>query len=294
MRILFAGDEYPYSEYALKETIKLAMNTWADVTLLGVSHGAAGRDSSKAPDSATETLISKALRQYRDTFLNSWSREDSPYEVGEGKYEWIPVKNGIMEEMKILAGRKKDFRVRIRAGSPEREILNEAQDDGSDLIVLGCAKGAKCEWANSVPAPQQVVDSADCSVLLVKEQQAVTRIVACLDQGYISQESLEMINQMITIHNAGLDLIGLSQNGDMEKSVYTRLIEIGDYYSDRQVEIKTRLMDIADFEQLIAQEIKQDLLALWLGKKSLLNRFFSKGWVGRFVSKCPTSVLVMR
>ena len=45
MRILFAGDEYPYSEYALKETIKLAMNTWADVTLLGVSHGAAGRDS---------------------------------------------------------------------------------------------------------------------------------------------------------------------------------------------------------------------------------------------------------
>ena len=36
MRILFAGDEHPYSEYALKETIKLAKNTWADVTLLGI------------------------------------------------------------------------------------------------------------------------------------------------------------------------------------------------------------------------------------------------------------------
>jgi hypothetical protein len=199
-----------------------------------------------------------------------------------------------MEEMKIFSGRKKDFRVRVRSGSPEREILSESQDDGIDLIVLGCAKGDKCEWANSVPAPQQVVDGADCSVLLVKEQQAITRIVACLDQGYISQESLEMINQMITIHNAGLDLIGLSQNGDMEQSVYTRLIEIGDYYSDRKVAINTRLMDIADFERVIAQETKQDLLALWLGKKSLLNRFFSKGWVGRFVSKCPTSVLVMR
>ncbi|MHB8205157.1 MAG: universal stress protein [Desulfomonilaceae bacterium] len=285
MRILFAGDEHPYSEYALKETIKLAMNTWADVTLLGVG---------QATNLAEDTPVGRALRGYRDTFLNSWSREDSPYILGEGKYEWVPVKNGVVEEMKVLTGRKKDFKVRLRSGAPAREILSESQEDGSDLIVLGCAKGEKCEWANSLPAPQQVVDDADCSVLLVKEQQPVTRIVACLDQGYISQESLEMINQMITIHNARLDLIGLSQNGDMEKSVYTRLIEIGDYYSDRQVEINTRLMDISGFEQLIAQEIKQDLLALWLGKKSLLSRFFSRGWVGRFVSKCPTTVLVMR
>lgn len=285
MRILFAGDEHPYSEYALKETIKLAMNTWADVTLLGVS---------QATNPAADAPVGKALRGYRDTFLNSWSREDSPYILGEGKYEWVPVKNGVVEEMKVLTGRKKDFKVRLRSGAPAREILSESQEDGSDLIVLGCAKGDKCEWANSLAAPQQVVDDADCSVLLVKEQQPVTRIVACLDQGYISQESLEMINQMITIHNARLDLIGLSQNGDMEKSVYTRLIEIGDYYNDRQVEINTHLMDVSDFEQLIAQEIKQDLLALWLGKKSLLSRFFSRGWVGRFVSKCPTTVLVMR
>jgi nucleotide-binding universal stress UspA family protein len=285
MRILFAGDEHPYSEYALKETVKLAMNTWADVTLLGVT---------QTSNQAADAPVGKALRQYRDTFLNSWSREDSPYILGEGKYEWVPVKNGVVEEMKVLTGRKKDFKVRLRSGAPAREILSESQEDGSDLIVLGCAKGDKCEWANSLPVPQQVVDDADCSVLLVKEQQPVTRIVACLDQGYISQESLEMINQMITIHNARLDLIGLSQNGDMEKSVYTRLIEIGDYYSDRQVEINTRLMDISGFEQLIAQEIKQDLLALWLGKKSLLSRFFSRGWVGRFVSKCPTTVLVMR
>ncbi|MCX5872604.1 MAG: universal stress protein [Deltaproteobacteria bacterium] len=287
MRILFAGDEHPYSEYALKETIKLAMNTWADVTLLGVSQALPGSALVNMP-------ASKALRHYRETFLNSWSYEDSPYEMGGGKYEWIPVKNGVLEEMKILTGRKKDFKVRLRTGNPSREILTESQDDGSDLIVIGSAKEGKCEWVNALLVPQQVVDDADCSVLIVKEQQPVTKIVACLDQGYISQESLEMINQMITIHGACLDLIGLSQDGDMEKSVYTRLIEIGDYYSDRQIEINTRLMDISDFEQVIAQEIKQDLLALWLGKKSLLNRFFSRGWVGRFVSKCPTSVLVMR
>jgi len=37
MKILFAGDEQPYSAYALKEVVRLASNTWADVTLLAVS-----------------------------------------------------------------------------------------------------------------------------------------------------------------------------------------------------------------------------------------------------------------
>ena len=36
MKILFAGDEYPYSAYALNEVVRLASNTWADVTLLAV------------------------------------------------------------------------------------------------------------------------------------------------------------------------------------------------------------------------------------------------------------------
>jgi len=31
-----------------------------------------------------------------------------------------------------------------------------------------------------------------------------------------------------------------------------------------------------------------------MGKKSLLDRFFPRDWAGRFVSKCQTSVLVMR
>ena len=35
MNILFVGDEQPYSEFALNEVIRLAINTWADVTLLG-------------------------------------------------------------------------------------------------------------------------------------------------------------------------------------------------------------------------------------------------------------------
>jgi len=212
----------------------------------------------------------------------------------DGRYEWMRLKEGRWEETKVMRGSRKDFRVRMRIGNPGPETLAEVREDESDLIVLGCSKGDRCVWAASTPVPQEVVNESPCSVLLVKEEHPVRRILACLDQGYISQESLEMINQMVTIHGAELELIGLSQNGDMNKAVYTRLIEIGDYYSDREVNIKTRLTDVSDFERFISAEIREDLLALWVGKKSLLSRFFARDWVGRLVSKCQASVLVMR
>lgn len=294
MRILFAGDERPYSEYALKQTIKLARNTWADVTLLGIQSASDAREAARRVVWPADLPVSIALRRYRETFLKSWEREDSPYEMQDGRYEWIPVKDGHWEETKVMRGSRKEFKVRLRIGDPGSETLAEAKEDSSDLIVLGCTKGDSCVWEVSRSVPQEVVNEADCSVLLVKEEQPVTRILACLDQGYISQESLEMINQMVTIHGAQLELIGLSQNGDMNRAAYTRLIEIGDYYSDREVEIKTRLTEVSDFEHFISGEIRQDLLALWAGKKSLLSRFFSRDWVGRFVSKCQSSVLVMR
>jgi nucleotide-binding universal stress UspA family protein len=292
MRILFAGDEHPYSAYALKEAARLAMNTWADVTLLGVHPGPPAGEG-EAPG-APESPLTKALNQYREIFLKTWEGEGSPYTLDRWQYEWVPLKNGLWEEMMVRRGAKKDLKVRLRLGAPAPEILAQSREEESDLIVLGCTKGGQCVWQEGPAVPQKVVNDADCSVLLVKEDRPISRIQACLDQSYISQDSLEMINQMATIHGAPLELIGLSQEGAMKKDVYRRLIEIGDYYEDRQIQVTTRLAEIADFEGLIAQESAQDLLALWMGKKSLLDRFFPRDWVGRFVGKCQMSVLIMR
>ena len=290
MKILFAGDEHPYSAYALREVVRLALNTWADVTLLGVAPS--------LPEGpglvAGEHSLAQALHRYRETFFQGAPEEGSPYVLGNWQYEWIPLGGGLWEEMLVNRGVKKDLKVRPRRGNEAQEILAEAKAEESDLIILGCTGGGQCIWQGAASVPQRVVNDADCSVLLVKEAQPITRILACLDQSYISQDSLEMINQVATIHGAQLELIGLSGEGGLKKDVYRRLIEIGDYYEDRQIKVSTRLTEIAEFEGLIAQELKQDLPALWMGKKSLLERFFPRDWAGRFVSKCQGSVLVMR
>jgi len=287
MKILFAGDEHPYSAFALKEVTRLAMNTWADVTMLAVAPGDSAAPRPNLP-------LIKALQGYRDLFLQSFEAEGSPYARKQWRHEWLPLKNGVWEELLVCRGDKRDVRVCFRSGSATQEIVAEARDEETDLLVLGCTKGRECLWQEGSPVPQRVVNDADCSVLLVKEEQPLNRILACLDQSYISQESLEMINQMATIHKAEVELIGLSQSGDMKKDVYRRLIEIGDYYEDRQIKVSTKLTDIKDFESFVTDELEQDLLALWMGRKSLLDRFYPRDWVGRFVSKCQTSVLVMR
>ena len=292
MRILVAVDENPYSDFAVHEAAKLAINTWADVTLFGVrtTLSAKGEDD---PWPLNHPL-NQALHRYREDFLKSGDGEESPYAMKNWDYQWIPVKNGLWEEMLVCRSAKKDLKVRLRAGNIAQEILVEAREEEADLIVLGCTKGGQCHWEGPAAVPQGVLNEAECSVLLVKEEQPITGILACLDQSYISQDSLEMINQMATLHGAKLELIGLSQEGAMKKDVYRRLIEIGDYYEDRQIEVKTTLTEISEFESFVAQELKQNLLALWMGKKSLLDRFFPRDWVGRFASKCQTSVLIMR
>jgi len=292
MRILVAADENPYSDFAVHEAAKLAINTWADVTLLGVHTHPPAMPAEGG--GLSDNSLHLALHRYRQEFLNSWEGQESPYAMKNWQYEWLPIKNGLWEELMICRGARKDCRVRMRAGNAVQEILAEAREEEADLIVLGCPQGEQCRWEGVSAAPQEVLNDATCSVLLVKEEQPVTGILACLDQSYISQDSLEMINQMATIHGARLNLIGLSQEGALKKDIYRRLIEIGDYYEDRHIEVSTRLTEVIEFEDFITKELRQDLLALWMGKKSLLDRFFPRDWVGRFVGKCQTSVLVMR
>ena len=290
MRILFAGDEHPYSEYAIKETVKLAANTLADVTLLGVHSASSVR---RVTDPAA-LEVAQAFQRYRDLFLGSWHSGESPYGVPAGDHEWKSLKSGSWEEVGSVSGGRKDFKVRLRVGKARSEILAEAEKDQSDLIVLGCTKGESCVWEGAMPVPQHIVNDADCSVLLVKQEQPVTQIRACFDQGYISQESMEMISQMVTIHSAKLELIGLSENGSINVDAFSRLFELGEYYSERDIRVTTRLTEVNEFESIISGDLNESLLAIWAGKRSLIHKFFPPDWIGRFVSKCQSSVLVMR
>ncbi len=101
MKILFAADEEAYSAYALKEVTRLALNTWADVTIMGVA--AAGVDP------APEQPLPQALHGYREVFLRAAEEGLSPYAMNNHRYEWVPLRGGRWEAMLVARGSKKDL-----------------------------------------------------------------------------------------------------------------------------------------------------------------------------------------
>ncbi len=281
MRIIAALDTKSYSEEIISEVAKLAANTWADLTLLGVQPG------NKEPDQA----LVDAMARYKDYILSSME-EPSPYaqlaisdlkEIGPGRWQ-------------VSSRGRKELSVTIRGGDARKEILAEAQEREADLIMLGCTRGIDCIWEGEPNLPQRVARDAPCSVLVIKSSRTPSQIVSFLDQTSVSQESLEMVNQMVTVHDAGLKIVGLKTpkgvvgKGDVEK----KMVEILKYYNEKNISAWIMMVDNDKLEEYVAQSTKEGMVALWMGKESLLSKIFSRGLIEKLISNTQSSVLILR
>ncbi len=296
MKILFAADTMPYSEYALQELINLAENTFAGITIVGVTREDIARGSKGGVYDLVEldNPLLDALDKYRERFLSHWKDGESPYEAVDCRYEWLTLRSNMWEQIMVCRGSIKELKVRVRFGNVVKEIISESRESSSDLIILGCTGGSRCVWEDVPYVPEKVVNEAECSVFLVKEAHPINRIYACLDETNITQESLEMINQMATIHRAEIELIGLTKGMGIKAEVYPWLEKVFEYLESKGLDVSLNYREISDFEPFLREKVREGLLALWMGKKSLLDRFFSKSTIGRFIKTCRTSVLVLR
>ena len=289
MRIVIAFDIHSYSARIVSEVAKLAANTWADMTMLGVQPSATGNTPAPA--------LARQLKLYRNNFLTQFEGRELPYDDSADSLEFKGKGNvwelvGYSQE----GDSRKKLLVKIRAGEPVKVILAEANEQESDLIVLGCTKGLDCQWNGLTGLPQRVAKSADCSTLVIKEKKSPDTITCFLDQTYVSQSSLEMINQIVTLYHAELKIIGLtdSQGGFGNERVENRMAEILRYYADRKINAWIKLVRPEDLEEYVAQVSRENMIALWMGKKSLLGKIFSRDLVGKLVNSSQSSVLILR
>lgn len=293
MRILVAVDQHPYSAHVVKNVAKLAGNTWADVTLLGVGPKATdiGRSSNRAE---IKHPLAEKLKKYRRNFLDHFGKGESPYEKRSCNYEFVEVTRGVWEELYICRGDRKDIKIVLRSGNPVKEILSQSQYDGSDLIAMGCYKKGDCQWEGATNLPQKVANNATCSVLVVKQEKLIRKIVCCLDQENISQGSIEMINQMVTLFQTELEIVGLTDGSALKPSVAKNLDAILKYYNARQIKAWIKLVEVPSLASFIAQEASRSMMALWMGEHSLLSKMFPKGKVNKLVQGSESSVLLLR
>ena len=82
MKILVAVDQNPYSAHAVSEVAKLAANTWANVSLLGVlSKDRCQKNSADAGvlSVPADNPLIEALFTHRKAFLSSFKGRECPY-----------------------------------------------------------------------------------------------------------------------------------------------------------------------------------------------------------------------
>jgi nucleotide-binding universal stress UspA family protein len=294
MKILVALDTNPKSTFVVNEVARLANNTWADVTLLGIESEASPEVrpfSATHGTNAAHPLI-PSLRSHREHFLSQFNVEESPYAETVFDYEWVEVENNLWEDLKVCRGARKQLTTRIRPGNPTRAVLAEVKQYPCDLIVIGSAlDGDRGEIGR---LSKKVVHEANTSVLVVAKTKQPRRIVACLDHDLVTQHSLEIINQMATLYQADLEIVGVSTADGLSGEVDRKMSQILKYYAKSGIKALVRSVPRTSLEVFAAQASRENLVALWLGRQSLLHRIISPRGVDRLLDSSDYSILILR
>jgi nucleotide-binding universal stress UspA family protein len=286
MKILVAVDENVYSRYAVGEAARLAANTWPDVTLLAVD-GDNGAGEGIGPDHPKAV----ALRKYRDDFLARMDRDLAIYGDPPSPGGWSAGAPGVLEE--TSPGGRKTFKLRLRKERPYKAILAESKEERSDLLVMGSGQG-DAAWEQDAEAPGKVAENADCSVLVIKEARQPAKVSCCLDHDNVSQQSLETINQLVTLYKVDLEIVGVMNHGELKENVERKMREVLDYYVERGVRTLVKVVEARSLNAFISASARTDLVALWMGAKSMLRRFFPSNKVAPLVNNALSSVLILR
>lgn len=281
MRILVAVDNHLETKFIVPQAAELAGNTWSNVTLLGIC-------------SAEKEVgdLADRLNAYRDVFLSHMEGEISPYARSRGEYRLVQQKKGVWEQHYEGGRGKKDLSLRIRCGSAGKNIVAESLDTNADLIVFGCSKGSGCEWPDD--AVRKVVKNAECSVLVVKEEKKPQMIVCCLDQDTVTQHSIELINQLVTLYGAELEIAGVTDTKGLPGEVDRRMANILTYYTGQNIKAWIRSVDADSMKSFVAQAAEKNLVALWMGKESFLGKIFSRQRLMNLAIEAESSVLILR
>ena len=281
MKMLLVVDKERYSDDAALEAAQIAANTWAEVTVLGLQEQGAVELDAKL----VERLVS-----FQRAFLDF---EGAPYRSGPLE-EAIKLRPDLWELSFAPPGGRKPLRIVVRRGKFLDEIMKQVKEDETDFLVLGLPSREEFQWAGYVNLPYKVASKAPCNVLLVKRKDAPKSVVCCLDHDYVSQESLELINQFVTIHDAELTIVGIAPPKGLKENVEEKMDQILQYYVGLGIRTWVKLVDEASLGGFVAEASRRSIVGLWMGKKSFLKELFAKDRLEELIDAARSLLLILK
>jgi hypothetical protein len=282
MKILVALDAKKYSRRIIKNVARLAENTLADIVFLGVQEKGDTLDSK----------LTATLTKYQQDIYSYFSPDDLPYGDFRGK-TWDEQGKG---DWQITSKGLKECSLRVRAGGIAKQVVQVAGEIQANLVILGGDSEFGCEWDGEMNVPLRIAEDAPCSVLVIKESGNAQQIMSILDQSVVCQDALEMVNQLVTIHDADLKIVGVDETKESKKDkLEQRMVELLKYYNDRQVSAWVTLLDASLVQKYVTNSSKKAIVALWMGTKtSLMKRLFTQSMVDKLLSTSKSALLILR
>ncbi len=283
MKMLLVVDTEKYSTAAAYVAAKMAINTWADVTILGIQEEPLRQSPTRLP-------LLDSLYIYQHFFT---SAEETPYQSGAPETV-EQVDKGLWKVKFFPPCGQKKLELLIRKGDLQDEILKQVDEDQTDFLVMGCANEGEFQWNGMVNLPEKIANKAPCNILIVKKREIPKSVVVCLDHDYISQESLEIINQLVTIFQAELTIVGIIRPKGLKENVQEKMNQVLQYYTNLNVRAWIRLVEEDSLSEFIANASKKSIVGLWLGKKTFLQKIFSKDRIGQLINTADSLVLILK
>ncbi len=283
MKILVALDRQKYSRHILKKVARLARNTLADLVFMGVQE-----NGNHKPN---QSLVDSLLR-YRQDVCSFFNPDELPY-GSPVSAEFTAIRQG---DWILGSDGMKELVLRIASGSAARLVPAVAAELEADLIIMGCSGELGCEWEGEMNVPLRIAKDAPCSVLVIKQPTRSDQIISILDQSVVSQDSLELINQLVTLHGSGLKIVGVKEKmaGSRQSEMERRMIELVRYYNNRDVDAWVKLISSRDVKEYVINSSRTAIVALWLGKQSLLQKLFPLTMVDKLLENTSSSLLILR
>jgi nucleotide-binding universal stress UspA family protein len=223
-----------------------------------------------------------------------------------------------------LQGGGREVQVRVRSQNPAAAILEEAQEAGTDLIVVGShGKGAVQRFLIG-SVSERVARYAPCSVLVVRgvtpeEAAPPRRVLAAVDGQEASEHALEVLARLPLPAEAELRVIHALHLGStalpsplvpglLAASMIERYDQEYRALGERIVRHARELLDhagraattelrwgpVASEIVAAAQEWQADLIAVGAANRSALSRFLLGSVSIGVLHHAPCSVLVAR
>jgi hypothetical protein len=274
MNILVVVENSGFNRKLAKEVGRLAANTWANITLLGYLPS--------FQEKALRTLQENIIR-YREAILTSFPEDSSPYpqswsEKWQEKGENLFIASDSGQKFLDLIVSKFKKNLGCLSGIRKKRI---------DLLILG----NRSDYQS--PLVARVMET-DGSLLVVKGTEDPQQIVCCLDHDQVSHNSLEMINQLVTLYGAELKIVGFAKGGQNQNRIESCLQGLLNYYSVMKITPWLELVDASIKAQFLVQESQKNLVALWCEKKNANHGSMLGREEIAFLKEAATSVLVLQ